>query len=395
MSSDVYLNALGVINAMGAGKISVRQALLDRCSPGMKKKQMALSGKTFHVGEVAEELPRLPGSMQQYNCRNNRLLLAAAMEIESNIKKARHHFGAERIGVVMGTSTSGVDEAEWALSVWQDLGEMPADFSYTRQEVGAIAGFVSEFFDLRGPAYAISTACSSSGKVFASARGLLESGLCDAVVVGGADTLCELTLNGFASLEAISNTLTNPFSRQRDGINIGEAAAVFLMTREVSGVRLAGIGESVDAYHMSAPDPEGTGALTAMQSAIADAGIKPSQIQYVNLHGTGTYLNDSMESHAVHSLFGKGAACSSSKPFTGHTLGAAGATEAALCWLLLTGEDRRQVIPHLYDGEQDAELSEIGLCTSGRTNEDVEFMMSNSFAFGGNNVSVILERVND
>lgn len=395
MTGRVYLNALGLINAIGTDKQSIRRRMLAGESPGMKVKSGPLTGKPFFVGAVEEPLPLLPRALAAYDCRNNRLAMAAALQIEDAIVGAREEYGAERVGVVIGTSTSGVDEAEKALAYWQQCGNMPDNFNYVQQEIGASADFLAHCFDLQGPAYAISTACSSSGKVFASARGLITSGLCDAVIVGGADTLCELTLNGFASLAAASDALTNPFSRNRRGINVGEGAAIFLMSRTPAEVLLAGIGESADAHHMSAPAPDGSGAKAAMQAALLDAGLETSAIQYINLHGTGTQLNDSMESHAVYELFGCDVDCSSSKTMTGHTLGAAGATEAALCWLLLTAEEKHHVLPHCFDGEPDPQLSDINLNTSGRTERPVCYIMSNSFAFGGNNVSVILGRSDD
>jgi 3-oxoacyl-[acyl-carrier-protein] synthase-1 len=292
----------------------------------------------------------------------------------------------------MGTSTSGIDEAEKALAFLQETGQMPADYDYTRQEVGACSEFLAQFYGLRGPAYTVSTACSSSGKAFASARGLISSGLCDVVIVGGTDTLCQLTLLGFASLEAVSDELTNPFSINRNGINIGEASAIFMMSGEPVGPMLLGVGESSDAHHMSAPEPSGSGAIACMTAALEEAKLVPEDINYINLHGTATKLNDSMESLAVNKVFGSGVPCSSTKALTGHTLGAAGATEAALCWLLLEGENPHLVAPHVFDGKQDPELAEIFLCTRNRYDSAVRYIMSNSFAFGGNNVSVILGR---
>jgi 3-oxoacyl-[acyl-carrier-protein] synthase I len=392
MTERVYLNDLGIINAMGADKEIVRRHLIDGKSPGMGLIKRPLTGKSFYAGAVNDELPGIPEALSVYGCRNNRMALAAARQIEGAIKAAINRYSAERIGVVMGTSTSGVDETEAALAEFQHSGSMPQNFNYTSQEVGGSADFLALYYDLKGPAYAISTACSSSGKVFASARGLIQSGLCDAVLVGGADTLCELTLNGFASLEATSLERCKPFSGNRNGINIGEAAAIFLMTREARGPFLEGVGESADALHMSAPDPSGAGARAAMLAALHDAGLEADDIGYINLHGTATKLNDVMESHAVNAVFSDAVPCSSTKPLTGHTLGAAGATEAGLCWLLLNDSDPYYIAPQLHDGEPDPELSLINLCFENRTNVPVNHVISNSFAFGGNNVSIILGR---
>jgi 3-oxoacyl-[acyl-carrier-protein] synthase-1 len=292
----------------------------------------------------------------------------------------------------MGTSTSGVDEMETALRDYEKQGTPPRAASFLCQEIGSTADFVARAAGITGPAYCLSSACSSSAKVLASARGLIQTGLCDAVLVGGTDSLCELTLNGFASLEAISDVRTNPFSRFRRGINIGEGSAIFLMSREPVGPRLSGVGESSDAYHMASPDPSGAGASSAMRAALVDAQLLPGQIQYINLHGTGTTANDLMESRAVYAVFGDEVLCSSTKPLTGHTLGASGATEAALCWLTLSGKDRHVVVPHIFDGEPDPGLSAIRLCSSSASPLEIKHILSNSFAFGGNNVSVILSR---
>jgi 3-oxoacyl-[acyl-carrier-protein] synthase-1 len=231
--------------------------------------------------------------------------------------------------------------------------------------------------------------------VFASARGLIEQGLCDAVIVGGADSLCELTLNGFKALEALADERCNPFSSNRKGINIGEGAAIFVMSAEPHGVLMAGVGESCDAFHMTAPEPTGEGAQQAMRAALADAQLEASAIDYLNLHGTGTRLNDSMEGNAVYAVFGSHVLASSSKPLTGHTLGAAGAIEVGLCWLLLNNANVYEAVPHIYDGQFDPAFSKLTLCESAVTHVPVKFAMSNSFAFGGSNVSVILGRILD
>jgi len=200
--------------------------------------------------------------------------------------------------------------------------------------------FVAEYLGLDGPAYTIATACSSSAKVFASAQRLIEAGFCDAAIVGGADTLCRMTLNGFDSLEALAKDYCNPFSRNRDGINIGEGAAMFLMSTEESAVSMLGVGESSDAYHVSAPHPEGDGAALAMMRALEAAKLTPGDIDYINLHGTATELNDAMEGRAVSKVFGDRTPCSSTKSMTGHMLGAAGANEVAALWLTLAPESR-------------------------------------------------------
>ena len=246
-------------------------------------------------------------------------------------------------------------------------------------------------------AYTIATACSASAKAFASGRRLIDAGVCDAVVVGGADTLCRMTVSGFSSLGAMSRGLCNPFSRNRDGINIGEGAAAFLMTRDEATVSLLGSGECSDAHHISAPDPEGRGAHKAMRLALEDAALRPDEVVYVNLHGTGTPLNDSMEAKAIAALFGLDTPCSSTKAMMGHALGAAGACEAAFVWLTLHPDFNpdNQLPPHLWDGVSDPDLPAIQLATSAARFEDRGprvAMLSNSFAFGGNNVALAFGR---
>jgi 3-oxoacyl-[acyl-carrier-protein] synthase-1 len=245
---------------------------------------------------------------------------------------------------------------------------------------------------VNGPVYAISTACSSGAKALASAKRLITSGLCDAVIAGGVDTLCRLTVQGFSALEAVSDEVCNPFSKNRNGINIGEAAALFVISKSEQGVLLRGIGESSDAYHISAPQPEGEGAAQCMQQAINDAGIQAAEIDYVNLHGTATVLNDQMEARAVNRVLGNDVLCSSTKPFIGHTLGAAGAIEAAICWLTLTDESGFTPI-HRWDGEWDRNLPELNLAHASTSTKSINRVLSNSFAFGGNNIALVMERI--
>ena len=296
------------------------------------------------------------------------------------------------MAVVLGTSTSGMAEGEAALAARLCDGDWPAGFDYRQQEIGNIALFAAAALGLSGPAYTVATACASSAKVFASARRLIRAGLADAVVVGGADTLCRMTLNGFASLEALSSGLCNPFSRNRDGINIGEGAAAFLVSAMPGPVELLGIGESSDAHHITAPDPDGRGASAAMAQALRQAGLGPEEIGYINLHGTGTPLNDAMEARAVTAIFPPSIPVSSTKAMTGHMLGATGGVEAAFLWLALSGHSRT-LPPHIWDGEADPDLPTLNLVTPGvLVSMESRAMMSNSFGFGGSNASLILGR---
>jgi 3-oxoacyl-[acyl-carrier-protein] synthase-1 len=386
----LYLNDLGLLCAAGNSKAEVLKRLLAGDRSGL-----AVSAEFgVIVGSVAADLPKITKHYDIYNCRNNRLLLAALSQIEPTVSAMIARFGADRIGIVLGTSTSGVRNTELALDYWAKNGVLPDQFHYKQQQMGAGADFLADILGIQGPAYTISTACSSSGKAFASARRLIRLGLCDAIIVGGADSLCGLTINGFAALESISTGLCKPFGLHRDGINIGEAASLFVLSTEPGPVILQGIGATSDAYHFAAPNPDATGVIKAMRKALDDAGKMPTEIDYLNLHGTATELNDAMESKAISFLFGSTVAASSSKGMTGHTLGAAAALELAFCWLLLTQDDEQgALIPNINDDQPDTALPRILLVNKGGAlGRRINTCQSNSFAFGGNNLSIVTTR---
>lgn len=388
----VFLNGLGIVSALGNSAAAVRANLGAGSTAGMRARDDLIDGRSVIVGEVRGALPPVPAELNAYASRNIRILCAAVAQIRPQIDAAIARYGARRIGVVLGTSTSGVAEGQAALAAKLRDGAFPADFDYRCQELGAPSEFLRRLLGIDGPAWCVSTACTASAKVFSSGRRLIASGRCDAVIAGGVDSLCHMTLNGFAALESIAAAHANPFSRNRDGINIGEGAAVFLMSREPGPVCLLGIGETSDAYHISAPDPQGRGAESAMRAALADGGIEPGGVDYLNLHGTATPQNDLMESHAVARVLGTTVPCSSTKPLTGHMLGAAGAAEAAFCWLLLTEPAPAPLPPHVWDCEVDPALAPLALCTGDDAPRHCEIVLSNSFAFGGNNACVALGR---
>ncbi len=390
MTEGFYLNALGLINALGAGKAAVSDQLFLGDTAGMQMQDGFLLNQKVMTGTVRQPLPTIAAEQAFYDSRNNRMLLAAMQEIEADIRTAIEKYGPDRVAVILGTSTSGISDNEQGIAEKVQTGAFPEGFDYQRQDNASLALFARSYFGLSGLAMTISTACTSSAKTLASARRMMAAGLCDAAIVGGADTLCRLTMNGFASLDLISSTRCNPFSLNRNGINIGEGAAVFLMSREPAPVRLAGVGETSDAYHMSTPDPEGTGAYNAMRCALDESGLAPTDIAYLNLHGTATELNDSVEAKAVYELLGD-VPCSSTKPLTGHTLGAAGSTELGFLWLALQS-DGGLLPPHIWDGEVDPALPPMNLVEKGTQMSDARAMMTNSFAFGGNNISVILSK---
>ncbi|MNU74741.1 3-oxoacyl-[acyl-carrier-protein] synthase 2 [compost metagenome] len=391
-----YLNALGVICSLGRDKQEVARSLFAGDCSGMRSEAGWVPDRSLPVGAVDGELAAIPAELTRQRSRNNQLLLEAALQIRQDIDQAIQTYGRHRIGVVLGTSTSGIDEASQGLAHYVREHQFPPEYDYQQQELGAPADFLADWLQLSGPAYVISTACTSSARALMSAQRLLDLGMCDVVLCGGVDTLCKLTLNGFSALEAVSGQRCNPFSVNRNGINIGEAAVLFLMSKQAGDnppIALLGSGASSDAHHISAPEPTGRGAQQAMRKALSRASLQPEQIAYLNLHGTATQHNDAMESQAVAALFPAGVPCSSTKPMTGHTLGAAGALEAAFCWLSLSADNREHALPpHIWDGHADPELPDLKWVTPAdrMASTRPRYLMSNSFAFGGNNVSLII-----
>jgi 3-oxoacyl-[acyl-carrier-protein] synthase I len=350
-----------------------------------------------HVGEVAGiDDVRLPDRLQSFNCRNNRLALLALRQdgFTAAVEELARRRGRRRIGVFLGTSTSGILETELAYRRRDPgTGALPDDFHYRGTHNSfSVADFARHHFALEGPAVVVSSACSSSAKVFGSARRMMEAGLIDAALVGGVDSLCLTTLYGFHSLQLVSRLPCRPFDTARDGISIGEAAAFALLEKapdslDAEAVMLLGIGESSDAYHMSSPHPEGRGAQAAMLQALDTAGLRAADIDYINLHGTGTPSNDNAEARAVATVLGSEVPGSSTKGATGHALGAAGALEAVICALSL----QHGFMPAgLNTTVVDPSLGVNYLLENRRAK--VARVMSNSFGFGGSNCSLILGR---
>lgn len=380
-------------SSIGRGLDETLAALRQR-NPGLKPCDFDTVDLPTFIGEVAGvDDVVLPTEMKDFNCRNNRL---AQLGLEQDgfaeaVRAAVECYGHDRVGVFVGTSTSGILETELAYRQRDpDTGALPADFLYSKtQNTFSVADFTRHYFGLRGPAVAISSACSSSAKVFASARRMMEAGLIDAAVVGGVDTLCLTTLYGFNSLQLLSTQACRPFDVERDGISIGEAAAFALLERAPQhpapdALLLLGIGESSDAYHMSSPHPEGMGARIAMEQALETAGLTPDAIDYINLHGTATPSNDAAEGKAVRAVFGTATPCSSTKGATGHTLGAAGGVEAVISLLAL----RHGLLPGGLNTTQLDPEAGINYLLENRE-QPVMHVISNSFGFGGTNCSLI------
>ena len=349
------------------------------------------------IGEVpkVDDCP-LPARLAEYECRNNRLAFLGLHQdgFSSAVESTISRYGRRRVGILLGTSTAGILQTEQAYRRRDPLtGALPDDFIYrTTHNTYSVADFVRQYFRLEGPAVVVSTACSSSAKVFASAARLLAAGVIDAAIVGGVDSLCLTTLYGFNALELLSPDPCRPFDRDRKGLSIGEAAAFALLERtgpslDADAVLLLGTGESSDAYHMSAPHPEGLGARMAMAAALQSAGLRAADIDYINLHGTATPSNDAAEGKAVMALFGARTPCSSTKGATGHTLGAAGGLEAVISALAL----QQAFLPGGINTRCVDPATPIQYLTANRDGAPRR-VLSNSFGFGGTNCSLVLGR---
>ena len=392
-----FVHQVTATSALGVG-LDAQLLALRQGRSGLKPCDFETATLDTWVGEVAGlDAVRLPKAVAAYDCRNHRLALLGlqADGFEAAARQAMARYGAQRVALILGTSTSGILSAEQAYRQRDASGALPADFDYnTTHNTGALTAFVRDYLGIQGPAYTISTACSSSAKAFAAADRLLQLQLADAVIVGGVDSLCLTTLYGFASLELTSHQPCRPSDVARDGLSIGEAAAFALLTRDAdgphgpAGARLAGWGEASDAHHMSAPHPEGRGSRTAMQAAITMAGVAPSAIDYVNLHGTATPANDASEGAAVRALLGDKVPSSSTKGLTGHTLGAAGALEAVIAILCM----QHGLVPGSV-GTQQVDTG-IGLNIPLHSYaQPLRHVLSNSFGFGGSNCSLLFAQV--
>lgn len=383
-----------LVTALGAGRAATLEALqAGRSGLAQRDFETAALGAWIGVVDGLDTLA-LPPALQTWDCRNNRLAEAAlrADNFAASVQRAARRWGAARIGVFVGTSTSGILHTESAYRQRDAAsGALPAWLHYeTTHNTASVARYVRAALGLAGPAFVVSTACSSSAKVFANAARLIALGLVDAAVVGGVDSLCMTTLYGFRSLELVSGDICRPWDAQRSGLSIGEGAGFALLERTPDpGATpqgwLLGTGESSDGHHMSSPHPEGAGAALAMRAALADAGVQPDDVGYLNLHGTATPGNDAAEDRAVRNVFGAATACSSTKGYTGHTLGAAGAVEAAITLLAL---DHGWLPPTLNLREPDPAL---GLPVLRQPlARRVRVAASNSFGFGGSNACLVL-----
>jgi 3-oxoacyl-[acyl-carrier-protein] synthase-1 len=390
LMQPLAISHYSIVNSLGAGARVVAAALRGGRS-GLAPCDFETVALDTYIGRVAGlESLSVRSDLAPYDCRNNRLA-QLGLELDGfagAVSAAGKRYGAERVGVFMGTSTSGILQTELAYRRRDSrTGALPADFHYAEtQNTGSLADFVRRYLGLQGPAFVVSSACSSSAKVFGNAARMIAAGVCDAAVVGGVDTLCLTTLYGFHSLQLTSSGPCRPYDAERGGISIGEGAGFALLERAVqAGVQLLGVGESCDAHHMSTPHPEGLGAKLAMQGALDSAGLGPADIDYINLHGTASKANDAAEDRAVCELFGTGTACSSTKGATGHLLGAAGITEAVISVIAI----EQSLMPGSANTRRlDPELRAHYLI-DGREAR-VRRVLTNSFGFGGSNCSLVL-----
>ena len=393
--SPLLLSAFTLATALGSGTGANLAALRDERS-GLARCRFESVDLDTWLGEVSGlDAIRLPDALARFDCRNNRLALATLGNdtFEAAVAAAVRRHGADRIGVFVGTSTSGILQTELAYRRRDASGRLPPDFHYEQTHNSfSVADFTRRLLGLEGPALAVSAACASSAKVFGNAARMIDAGLIDAAVVGGVDSLCLTTLYGFNSLELVSRQACRPFDADRDGISIGEAGGFALVEvpgRDVDPAALivGGIGESSDAHHMSTPHPEGTGAKAAIEAALQMAQVGPGDVDYINLHGTGTPSNDAAEDRAVHRVFGHRTPASSTKGATGHTLGAAGIVEAIFAALSVregfapAGLNTRRPDPSLQSNYLLRNLT-----------GHVDIALSNSFGFGGANCSLLIGR---
>lgn len=324
--------------------------------------------------KITSELPAIAD--KNYDIRCNRILLHCLNNL--NTKDLIKKYTSKRIAVVIGTTNTGIEEYETT----QNL---------KHAQYGNPAEFVQKFLNLEGIYMTPSTACTSSLKAISTAIKLLKENFCDAVIAGGVDSLASLPQKGFGALEVLSDELSNPMSKNFTGMNIGEGGALFVIEKNaLAGVKIMGIGETSDAYNAATPEPEGVQAKKAILKALNEADLKPEDIDYINLHGTGTQSNDTMEAKAVYDIFKDKVFSSSTKPLTGHCLGASSAVEIALCTEMLLNNPEKFLLPHIFDG--DVITPEIKLVKKGQKAEKLDICLSNSFGFGGTNAVIILKR---
>ena len=390
----IFLSAPALVCCAGRNGSELYESCLKGYQGGLSPLEIPGCG-TYPAGIIRGELPEwaFPAAASSlepaaYAGRTKlfRIMNAALEQLTPAVEKALSAYGSERIGICFGSCDNGSEASLMAHNALFEKNSFPEDYRLRFQSASFPVEMIARAFGISGPAFTVATACASGASAIMRGVEMIRSGLCDAVIAGGADLVSQTVFTGFHALEAVSDELTNPFSKNRKGINLGEGAAFFLLdSRELSCVEFLGGGESADAYHMTAPGVDGSGPARAMEAALLDSSVGREGIGYINLHGTGTDLNDKAEALAMKTVFGTAPPASSTKPVTGHTLGAAGALEAAICWMTLA--ERRGLPVHCWDGVLD---EDVPFTPAAAGMDSPSACMSNSFAFGGCNVSLIL-----
>ncbi len=377
---NITISKYEAICCLGSNADEIYQNAIDGRSDFFDVDSEIIKGYTFRLGKVREVLPEI--SEENYKTRCNSLVLYVLNLLKNDISALIKKYGSENIAVIGATTNSGVDEFE-------KFGNK------IHSELGNPAMFVKNYLHLDNIALSVSTACSSGNKAFKLADSLIESGSAKAVLIVGVDSVTKLPLYGFSSLEILTPEKTNPFSKNITGINIGEGCVCFIVEKSdcAKGIKVLGIGENSDTFHSTTPDPEAKEAKKAIYEALNNAKLSPSDIDYINLHGTGTFANDLMESVAINEIFGENTPSGSTKPLTGHCLGAASSIETALCCHLMNNFDGR-FLPHVYDGEYNPDFKRIKLVRKNETFPKCRYCLSNSFGFGGTNAIIILGKDN-
>ncbi len=391
MPDRIFLNVVNCIGAAGTNLVKTRRTLFSPDFSPLPSYDGFIDGKKIAYGLVTEltDDPLRPDYRQTRTEKLTEQCLAELPGVFDLVKK----YGAHRVAVVLGASTSGMHEIEAGMKTLKNEGKLPADFSVDVLNLGRPAEYVARRIGAAGPVYTVSNACASGAMALASGAELLRAGLADAVVAGGIDGFSRFTTLGFAGLGALSSAPCKPFCESRNGINLGEGGALAILTREESPVELAGWGVTSDAYHASAPHPDGLQASCAMGKALAAAGLAPEAIDFVSAHGTSTVLNDAMEAKAVNRVLGPCARMASLKPYTGHTLAGAGALQAAFAWMLLTENPEGRLFVNRTGGVKDPALSPIDLVEKPVSlGRPLNAVMGNAFAFGGSNAVLVFKR---
>ncbi len=431
MKNRLFLSKPGIMCAAGTNAEELWESAIQGRQDGIVQVK-TFSDNSFFAGKIKDS--SLSSANCKYDMRVIQIADAALNQISEYVKKAKQKFGSDRIAVCVGSCDNGSEFSVKGHRKYFADGNFPDDYSLEIQGADYPATFIKEKFGITGPGFVLSTACSSSGSAMIKAAELINAGIADAVITGGLDVASDTVLLGFNSLESIANGITNPFSKNRNGITLGEAAAFFVLAKDKDtvlaksnsgnancaggsnidcgadidcgsesqgcAVELLGTGESSDAYHMTSPAPDGISGANAVNAALRNAGIRPDSVDYLNLHGTGTRLNDSMEAKAVALSFPETYTkmpSSSTKPLTGHTLGAAAALELAICYMAICKNDKKSeaLLPvHVYDGQYDSEIPQLHLVKKGEAFNKVNICMSNSFGFGGCNTSLIIGKSN-